>query len=215
MTFLGALFTSGRLRLPDPMFGLWSLCRPGRTGTRPRAGALSSLQCWLAEDLSAPADSLPRELRRFLASPLGPRCSSLPRAFYARCAAAPVASCALFVTFHLAAELALRRRPPPSGDCQDGAALQGATLLPLPEDSENSSKDSDGRIDGLPYFFTLQHRLQFAKTQSVHDCSNVSCCLRILLFNGVRISVSVFVDGFVRGSLRFVVSSCYRPAPAS
>ena len=104
LTFLGALFTSGRLRLLDPLFGRWSLCRPGRTGTRPRAGALCSLQCWLAEDLSAPADSLPRELRRFLVSPLGPRCSSLPRAFYARCAAAPVASCALFVSFHLAAE---------------------------------------------------------------------------------------------------------------
>ena len=27
--------------------------------------------------------------------------------------------------------------------------------------------------------FMLQHRLQFAKTQSVHDCSNVFCCLRI------------------------------------
>ena len=54
----------------------------------------------------------------------------------------PVASCALFVTFHFAAE--------------------------------NSRKDSDGWIDGLPYFFImLQHRLQFAKTQSVHDCSHV------------------------------------------
>ena len=72
LTFLGAPFTSGRLRLLDPLFGLWSLCRPGRTGTRSRAGALCSLQCWLAEDLSASAVSLPRELRRFFGFALGP-----------------------------------------------------------------------------------------------------------------------------------------------
>lgn len=87
---LGTLI-EGRLRLLDlpwgsvqfgeaaavrPVVGLWSLCRPGRTGTRPRAGALCSLQCGLAEVVSAPAILLPRDYDVFWLRPwvLAARC---------------------------------------------------------------------------------------------------------------------------------------------
>ena len=67
------------------------------------------------------------------------------------------------------------------------------TLLPLPGKSRNSSKDSDGRSDGPSVCFHVAAQTAVAKTQSVHDCSHVLCCLRIFLFSGVRTSVSVFV----------------------